>query len=153
MSKIRDITNKWKRKTNFGRVTDWFTPGDEQWLRLVKMDTTDWSIVLVESINESTHPVIPELDHTAVKTCQDPWPLSMETQSLHPIALRLKLRQHPFHSIFKPYTHQSNYITYQANSFTGRVHIITSNPRLNAEKMIQILHFAILDHIIELNLN
>jgi hypothetical protein len=105
MSKLRDITNEWKRKTNFRRVADWFTPGDEQWLRLVEMDTTDRSIVLIESINESPHPVIPELDHAAVKTRQDPWPLTMETQSLHPIALRLKLRQHPFHSIFKPYTH------------------------------------------------
>lgn len=146
MSKIRDVTNEWKCKTNFGRVTQWFTPGDEQWLRLVEMNTTDRSIVLVESINESPHPVIPELDHTAVKTRQDPWPLTMETQSLDPIALRLKLRQHPFHSIFKPYTHQSIYITYQANSFTGRVQIIASNLRLNAEKIIQILHFATLDH-------
>lgn len=67
----------------------------------MKMNTTDRSIVLVESINESAHAIIPELDHAAVETRQDPWPLAVEAQTFHSIALRLKLRQH-FYNSFPP---------------------------------------------------
>ena len=50
--------------------------------------------MLVKSVNESPHPVIPQLDHAAVKTREDPWPLTVETQSLHSITLGLEFRQH-----------------------------------------------------------
>ncbi|GER35508.1 SusC/RagA family TonB-linked outer membrane protein [Striga asiatica] len=55
------------------------------------MNPSNRPIVLVKPINESAHAIIPELDHATVKTRQDPWPLAMETQSFHSIALRLKL--------------------------------------------------------------
>lgn len=92
------------------------------------MDAADWSIVLIKPINESPHPVIPELDHTAVKTRQDPWPLTMEAQSLHSIALRLKLRQHPLPPTLNPYHTKAFNITYQPSR---------SNLRWDAENMIQ----------------
>lgn len=57
--------------------------------------------MLVEAINEGVHAVVPELDHAAVQTRQDPWPLAVETQALHSIALRLKLGQH-FLRLFFP---------------------------------------------------
>lgn len=34
----------------------------EERLRLVKVDASDRSIMLFESINESSHPIIPQLD-------------------------------------------------------------------------------------------
>jgi hypothetical protein len=41
----------------------------EERLRIVKMYTANRSIVLVEAIDESSHPEVPELDHTTVETC------------------------------------------------------------------------------------
>lgn len=70
------------------------TSGNKQRLRLMKMDTPNRPIMFVKSINKSAHSVVPQLDHTTVKTRQDPWPLTMKTQPLHSITLRLKLRQH-----------------------------------------------------------
>lgn len=90
------------------------------------MDAADGSIVLVKAINESPHPVIPKLDHTAVKTRQDPWPLTMETQSLHSITLRFKLRQHPLHSNFQTLTHtHTKPLTFNENHIIARLHLTT----------------------------
>jgi hypothetical protein len=35
---------------------------NKHWLSLVKVDSSNWSIVLFESFNESSHAVIPELN-------------------------------------------------------------------------------------------
>jgi hypothetical protein len=35
------------------------------------------------------------LDHAAVQRSEDPWPLRVEGQALHPVALGLKLGEHP----------------------------------------------------------
>lgn len=58
------------------------------------MDAAHRAVVLVESVDESAHSVIPELDHTAVKTRQDPWPLAVKAQPFDPITLGLEFRQH-----------------------------------------------------------
>lgn len=58
------------------------------------MNTTYRAIVLVKTVDESAHSVIPELDHTAVETGQDPWPLAVKAQPLHSITLGLEFRQH-----------------------------------------------------------
>lgn len=58
------------------------------------MDAADGAIVLVKAVDESAHAVIPELDHTAVKTRQDPWPLAVEAQPLDTVTLGLEFRQH-----------------------------------------------------------
>lgn len=59
------------------------------------MDAANRPVVLVEAVEEGTHAVVPHLDHPAVETRQDPWPTRVETQALHPVALRLELGQHP----------------------------------------------------------
>ena len=60
----------------------------------MEMNAADGSVVLVESVDEGAHAVIPELDHTAVETCEDPWALGVKAQSFHSIALGLEFRQH-----------------------------------------------------------
>lgn len=42
------------------------------------------TIVLVESVDERAHAVVPQLDHTAVQRGQDPWTLGVEAQALDP---------------------------------------------------------------------
>ena len=71
-----------------------YTSGDEERLRIVKMNTTNRTFVLVEPIDQSTHTIIPELDHTTVQTGEDPWSLRVEGEALNSVTLRLELRQH-----------------------------------------------------------
>lgn len=49
------------------------TTGDEERLRLVEVDTSNWSIVLFESINQSSHSIIPKLNGRGVKRYENPW--------------------------------------------------------------------------------
>ena len=37
------------------------------------------TIMLVKLVDQSTHPVVPQLDDSVVQTCKNPWPLGMET--------------------------------------------------------------------------
>lgn len=60
----------------------------------MKVDAPDWSIVLIESVYERAHPVVPELNNAAVQAGENPWPARVKAQPLHPIALGLKLGQH-----------------------------------------------------------
>ena len=60
----------------------------------MKMDTTDRTFVLVESIDQSAHTIIPELDHATVQTGEDPWAFGVEGEALDSVTLRLELRQH-----------------------------------------------------------
>lgn len=46
----------------------------EERLCFVKVDATDWAIVLLKSIYQRAHPIIPELDCGGVKRHEDPWP-------------------------------------------------------------------------------
>ena len=47
--------------------------GNEQRLRFVKVDTSHRSVVLLESINERSHPVIPQLYGRRMKRHENPW--------------------------------------------------------------------------------
>lgn len=67
------------------------------------MNAADGAIVLIEAVDEGAHAVIPELDHAAVKTREDPWALAVKAQSFHSIALSLEFRQH-FGRILSPPT-------------------------------------------------
>ena len=58
------------------------------------MDSTNRAIVLVETVDQSAHAVVPELDDAAVQAGQDPWPSRVKAQTLHAITLGLELRQH-----------------------------------------------------------
>ncbi|KAG6408793.1 hypothetical protein SASPL_131816 [Salvia splendens] len=58
------------------------------------MDAANGAVVLIESIDEGAHAVIPELDDAAVKTGEDPWALGVKAQAFHSIALGLEFRQH-----------------------------------------------------------
>lgn len=77
------------------------TSGNEKRLRFVEVNAANGTVVLVESVNEGAHAVIPELDHAAVETGEDPWPLAVKAQSFHSIALGLEFRQH-FLQILSP---------------------------------------------------
>ena len=46
------------------------------------------TVMLVEPVDERAHAVVPQLDHAAVQRGQDPWPLGVEGQALHPVALQ-----------------------------------------------------------------
>lgn len=70
------------------------TSRDEERLRFVEVDAADGAVVFVESVDEGSHPVIPELDYAAMEAGQDPWPLAVEAQPFYPITLRLEFRQH-----------------------------------------------------------
>lgn len=50
------------------------TSGNEEGLRLVEVDASDGTIVLFESVNKSSHPIIPQLDGRGMKRHKDPWP-------------------------------------------------------------------------------
>ena len=39
----------------------------KEWLRRMKVDATDRAVVLVKLVNDGTHPVIAELQHTTVE--------------------------------------------------------------------------------------
>lgn len=70
------------------------TSGDEEGLGVMEVNPPDGTVVLLEAVDEGPHAVVPELDHAAVEAGEDPWPLAVEAQALHPVALRLELRQH-----------------------------------------------------------
>jgi hypothetical protein len=54
------------------------TSRDKQRLRLVEVDATDRAFMLIKAVNECAHPIIPQLNHTAVQAAKNPWPFGME---------------------------------------------------------------------------
>ena len=46
--------------------------------------------MLVETIDQGTHAIVPQLDHTAVQGREDPWALRVERQALDAVALGLR---------------------------------------------------------------
>ena len=50
---------------------------DEEGLSLVKIDTSNGSVVLLESIDQCSHSIIPELNGGRVKRDEDPWPVQL----------------------------------------------------------------------------
>ena len=55
----------------------------------MEADTADGTVVFVEAIDQGTHAVVPQLDHTAVQGREDPWALRVEAQALDAVALGL----------------------------------------------------------------
>ena len=51
--------------------------------------------MLVISVKQRAHAVIPELDDTIMQTGEDPRAFGVEGKSLHAVGFRLKLSQHP----------------------------------------------------------
>jgi hypothetical protein len=51
-------------------------------------------VVLVESVEECAHAVVPHLDDPAVEAGEDPWPARVEGEPLDAVALGLELGQH-----------------------------------------------------------
>ena len=49
------------------------------------------SIVFIEAIYESSHAIVPQLDHARVQRSQDPWSLGVERQSLDAVRLGLQM--------------------------------------------------------------
>lgn len=60
----------------------------------MEVNTPHGPIVLIESVDERAHPVVPQLNDTAVQAGENPWPPRVKAQPLHPITLRLELGQH-----------------------------------------------------------
>lgn len=48
------------------------------------------TIVLVKSVDQRAHAVVPQLDHAAVQRRQDPWPLGVEAQPLDAVGLQVQ---------------------------------------------------------------
>jgi hypothetical protein len=60
----------------------------------VEVHAAHWSVVLVESVEECAHAVVPHLDDPAVEAGEDPWPARVEGEALDAVALGLELGQH-----------------------------------------------------------
>ena len=54
-----------------------------------------WSVSGHKKDDEIEIPVVPELENAVMKRGEDPGPVDVEGQALHPGGLRLKLGQHP----------------------------------------------------------
>lgn len=67
---------------------------NEQWLSFVEIDSSNWSIMFLESINQGAHPVVPELNCGRVKGNEDPWSFWMESKTFSSRRLRLELGEH-----------------------------------------------------------
>ena len=66
----------------------------EQRLIRVKVHPSDGSVVFVESIDQGSHAIVPQLDDAGVQRGEDPRPLRVERQAFHPVRFRLELGQH-----------------------------------------------------------
>ena len=66
----------------------------EEWLMIMEVNAAHGTVVLVEAIDQRLHAVVPELHYAVVQRCENPRPVRVEGEPLHPVALRLKLAQH-----------------------------------------------------------
>lgn len=69
------------------------TTRDEERLRLVELDTANRAVVLIESVDERSHAVIPQLDDARMKAGENPRAFRMEGEALDAVRLRLELRK------------------------------------------------------------
>lgn len=47
--------------------------GNEERLGLVEVDTADWAIMFLESVDKRAHSVVPQLNSRRVEGDEDPW--------------------------------------------------------------------------------
>eukprot|EP00657_Telonema_sp_P-1_P009164 TRINITY_DN3340_c0_g1_i2.p1 TRINITY_DN3340_c0_g1~~TRINITY_DN3340_c0_g1_i2.p1 ORF type:complete len:101 (+),score=6.73 TRINITY_DN3340_c0_g1_i2:184-486(+) len=66
----------------------------EQWLGLVEVHAANRTVVALESLDESPHAEVPQLDGAAVKTRQEPSALRMETYALDSVAFGFEFSEH-----------------------------------------------------------
>ena len=67
------------------------TSGHEERLVRVEVHGAHWPFVLLESVYQGSHPVVPELDLSGVQGCEDPWTLWVEAQTLNTVGAGLEL--------------------------------------------------------------
>jgi len=48
--------------------------GDEQWLCLMKVNTSDRTIMLFKSVDQRAHTIVPKLNRRGVEGDENPWP-------------------------------------------------------------------------------
>lgn len=77
------------------------TARDEERLGVVEVDSSDWTVVLFEPINQGSHTVVPELDRRGVEGDENPWPRQQvrgrnETERGNRITNRLGWKAMPF---------------------------------------------------------
>jgi hypothetical protein len=63
------------------------TSGHKQGLGRVEINASDWAIVFFESVNESSHAVVPQLDSGRVERNENPWPVSKSVQMLRRVGV------------------------------------------------------------------
>ena len=61
---------------------------------MVKMNTTNRSVVFLKRIDQSSHTIIPELDGASVQTGENPWSFRVKAQTSNLVATGLELGQH-----------------------------------------------------------
>ena len=59
ISKVPDFHITTRGRTKFTLSAEFNTSRDKKWLRFVEVNTTNRTIMLIESVDESPHPVIP----------------------------------------------------------------------------------------------
>lgn len=70
------------------------TAGHEHVLRRVHVKPAHGTFVTLESVDDGTHPVVPELDGGRVQCDKDPRPRRMERDCFRPRRPRLEFREH-----------------------------------------------------------
>ena len=68
------------------------TTGNKDRLCWVERNTSDRPVVVLETVNQRTHSVVPELDGRRMQRNKKPWPSRMEGNTLGPRRLRFKLQ-------------------------------------------------------------
>ena len=66
------------------------TTRHEKGLGLVEVNAAHGSVVLIETIDERAHAIVPQLDDAGVQRGEDPRPLRVERQALDAVALGLR---------------------------------------------------------------
>ena len=56
----------------------------------MEVNATHGTVVVIEPIDESSHTVVPQLDHPTVQAGKNPWPLGVERQALYAVRLSLQ---------------------------------------------------------------
>lgn len=70
------------------------TARHEERLSLVEVNSSDRSIVLLKSVYESSHAVVPQLDGRGMKRDKDPWSLGVEGNAFCARGFGLELGEH-----------------------------------------------------------
>lgn len=70
------------------------TTTDKHGLRVMESDTTNWTIMIFELLNQRLSSIIKQIDCTVVQRCKDPRPVLMEGKALDTLRLGFKFGNH-----------------------------------------------------------